>query len=152
MKYRYLYQTKENENREGWIKARSRDEAYTLLRKQGIRPYRVIGDDPFNWRPWVIGAGYAVLLALVFALSGWILFSGVLDEGRSRRPAPRPRVVLTGEEAEDMRLKAAEAVDRAPEAYRYHVWRSVNARLTEMGVEPLEKPLDLPEPESDLSL
>lgn len=152
MKYRYLYQTKENENREGWIKARSRDEAYTLLRKQGIRPYRVIGDDPFNWRPWVISAGYAVLLALVFALSGWILFSGVLDEGRSRRPAPRPRVVLTGEEAEDMRLKAAEAVDRAPEAYRYHVWRSVNARLAEMGVEPLEKPLDLPEPESDLSL
>ena len=152
MKYRYLYQTKENENREGWIKARSRDEAYTLLRKQGIKPYRVIGDDPFNWRPWVIGAGYVVLLALVFALAGWILCSGVLDERRSRRQVPRPRVVLTGEEAEDMRLKAAEAVDRAPEAYRYHVWRSVNARLTEMGVEPLEKPLDLPEADSDLSL
>jgi hypothetical protein len=152
MKYRYLYQTKENENREGWIKARSRDEAYTLLRKQGIKPYRVIGDDPFNWRPWVIGAGYVVLLALVFALAGWILCSGVLDERRGRRQISRPRVVLTGEEAEDMRLKAAEAVDRAPEAYRYHVWRSVNARLTEMGVEPLEKPLDLPEADSDLSL
>lgn len=152
MKYRYLYQTKENENREGWIKARSRDEAYTLLRKQGIKPYRVIGDDPFNWRPWVIGAGYVVLLALVFALAGWILCSGVLDERRGRRQISRTRVVLTGEEAEDMRLKAAEAVDRAPEAYRYHVWRSVNARLTEMGVEPLEKPLDLPEADSDLSL
>lgn len=152
MKYRYLYQTKENENREGWIKARSRDEAYTLLRKQGIKPYRVIGDDPFNWRPWVIGAGYVVLLALVFALAGWILCSGVLDERRGRRQISRPRVVLTGEEAEDMRLKAAEAVDRAPEAYRYHVWRSVNARLAEMGVEPLEKPLDLPEADSDLSL
>ena len=152
MKYRYLYQTKENENREGWIKARSRDEAYTLLRKQGIKPYRVIGDDPFNWRPWVIGAGYVVLLALVFVLAGWILCSGVLDERRGRRQISRPRVVLTGEEAEDMRLKAAEAVDRAPEAYRYHVWRSVNARLTEMGVEPLEKPLDLPEADSDLSL
>ena len=152
MKYRYLYQTKENENREGWIKARSRDEAYTLLRKQGIKPYRVIGDDPFNWRPWVIGAGYVVLLALVFALAGWILCSGVLDERRGRRQISRPRVVLTGEEAENMRLKAAEAVDRAPEAYRYHVWRSVNARLTEMGVEPLEKPLDLPEADSDLSL
>ena len=152
MKYRYLYQTKENENREGWIKARSRDEAYTLLRKQGIKPYRVIGDDPFNWRPWVIGAGYVVLLVLVFVLAGWILCSGVLDERRGRRQISRPRVVLTGEEAEDMRLKAAEAVDRAPEAYRYHVWRSVNARLTEMGVEPLEKPLDLPEADSDLSL
>ena len=80
MKYRYLYQTKENENREGWIKARSRDEAYTLLRKQGIKPYRVIGDDPFNWRPWAIAGGYILLLAMVFALSGWILYSGMLSD------------------------------------------------------------------------
>lgn len=66
MVYKYLYQDRENKNREGEIKARSRDEAYTLLRKQGIRPYRVIGDDPFNWRPYVISAGYLILsVALV---------------------------------------------------------------------------------------
>jgi hypothetical protein len=66
MTFKYLYQTKENENREGEIKARSRDEAYTLLRKQGIRPYRVIGEDPWNWRPWAISAGYIILsIALV---------------------------------------------------------------------------------------
>jgi hypothetical protein len=152
MKYRYLYQTKENENREGWIKARSRDEAYTLLRKRGIKPYRVIGDDPFNWRPWAIAAGYVILLSLVFALSGWILCSGVLSDGNRTRPSVRHHARLTGDEAEAMRLRAAEAVDRAPEAYRYHVWRSVNARLGEMGVEPLEKPVDLPEPAADLTL
>ena len=33
MKYQYFYQTKDNENRSGWIKARNRESAYTILRK-----------------------------------------------------------------------------------------------------------------------
>ena len=63
LKYKYLYQDRENNNLEGEIVARDRDEAYKLLRKQGIRPYRVIGDDPWNWRPWAISAGYVILSA-----------------------------------------------------------------------------------------
>ena len=63
MKYKYLYQDRENNNLEGEIVARDRDEAYRLLRKGGIRPYRVIGDDPWNWRPWAISAGYVILSA-----------------------------------------------------------------------------------------
>ena len=63
MIYKYLYQDKSNNNLEGEIAARNRDEAYRLLRKRGIRPYRVIGDDPWNWRPWVISAGYVLLSA-----------------------------------------------------------------------------------------
>ena len=63
LKYKYLYQDRENNNLEGEIAARDRDEAYKLLRKQGIRPYRVIGDDPWNWRPWAISAGYVILSA-----------------------------------------------------------------------------------------
>ena len=63
MTYKYLYQDKANQNLEGEIVAKNRDEAYKLLRKQGIRPYRVIGDDPWNWRPWAISAGYVVLSA-----------------------------------------------------------------------------------------
>ncbi len=63
MTYKYLYQTRENENRQGEIKARNRAEAYAALRKQGIRPYRLIGDDPKNWRPWAIAAAFAVLAA-----------------------------------------------------------------------------------------
>ena len=63
LKYKYLYQDRENNNLEGEIVARDRDEAYRLLRKQGIRPYRVIGDDPWNWRPWAISAGYVILSA-----------------------------------------------------------------------------------------
>ena len=66
MKYKYLYQDRKNNNLEGEVVAKNRDEAYKLLRQQGIRPYRVIGDDPWNWRPWAISAGYVVLsLALV---------------------------------------------------------------------------------------
>ena len=66
MKYRYLYQDSENATHAGEIAARDRADAYTKLRKQGIRPYRVIGDDPWNWRPWAISAGYVVLsVALV---------------------------------------------------------------------------------------
>ena len=66
MKYRYFYQTKENENKEGWIKARSRENAYALLRKAGIRPYRLVGDDPLNWKPYAAGAAI-VLLATALA-------------------------------------------------------------------------------------
>ena len=69
MKFKYLYQDRENRNREGWIDARTRDDAYTKLRKQGIRPYRVIGDDPWNWRPLAIVAGFAVLAVVLVAVS-----------------------------------------------------------------------------------
>ena len=68
LKYKYLYQDRENRNLEGEIAAKDRDEAYKLLRKQGIRPYRVIGDDPWNWRPWAISAGYVILSAALVAV------------------------------------------------------------------------------------
>ncbi|MBR2839645.1 MAG: hypothetical protein IKE55_12735 [Kiritimatiellae bacterium] len=68
MKYKYLYQDRENRNREGEIDARDRADAYARLRKQGIRPYRVIGDDPWNWRPWAISAGYLVLSTALVVL------------------------------------------------------------------------------------
>ena len=61
--YKYLYQDKKNRNLAGEIVARDRADAYRLLRKRGIRPYRVIGDDPWNWRPWAISAGYVLLSA-----------------------------------------------------------------------------------------
>ena len=68
MKYKYLYQDRKNNNLEGEVVAKNRDEAYKLLRQQGIRPYRVIGDDPWNWRPWAISAGYVVLSIALFVV------------------------------------------------------------------------------------
>ena len=50
MEYQYLYQTKDNENRSGRIRARSREDAYARLRRLGIRPYRLIGENPPAWK------------------------------------------------------------------------------------------------------
>lgn len=140
MVYRYLYQDKDNRNLEGEIKARDRAEAYTLLRRQGIRPYRVIGDDPWNWRPWAIGAGYAVLVAAVVVL---LVLLGAKVSSRSEPKKTIP--AMSAEEARRFREKAEEAVYRAPEAYRYNVWKGVNARLEERGLEPIERPEGLVE-------
>ena len=74
MKYKYLYQDRANVNHEGEMDARDRADAYARLRKQGIRPYRVIGDDPWNWRPWAISAGY-VLLSVALVVVGVIAIS-----------------------------------------------------------------------------
>ena len=138
MTYKYLYQDKENRNREGEIKAHDRAEAYMLLRKQGIRPYRVIGDDPFRWQPWALSAGYAVLLAVIVALA---VLLAVKTSGDGAKPAP----TMTPEEAREFRERAEDAVSRAPEAFRYNVWKGVNARLQERGLEPIERPEGLVE-------
>ena len=132
MTYKYLYQDKDNANREGEIKARNRDEAYKLIRKQGIRPYRVIGDDPWNWRPWAVAVGYLLLFVVI-----GLLAMKLADKGS--------RISLSAEEAREFRIRAIEAVNNAPEAYRYNVWKGVNARLEERGLEPLPRPEGLVE-------
>lgn len=142
MTYKYLYQDRNNRNCEGEIKARNRNDAYLQLRKQGIRPYRVIGDDPLNWRPWAIAAGYAVLLALVFVLAVKLAGRSHGAGGGQSLPA------LSADVAEAFRNRAAEAVYRAPEAFRYNVWKGVNARLAERGLEPLPRPEGLRDEES----
>ena len=90
MKYKYLYQDRQNRNCEGWIEARNRENAYTLIRKQGIKPYRVIGEDPWNWRPWAIGAAFAVLVIGCVAL-------GILAAREKMETAPTVRQQITGE-------------------------------------------------------
>ena len=231
MKYRYLYQTKENENKEGWIKARSRENAYALLRKSGIRPYRLIGEDPLNWKPYTAAAAIvslAVALAAVLisgredfrprrraqlegdrevisagVYSGW---TNVLSSALDRRLAlyaqpgrfvdkstipcddldvfaaelgqevqhvpgepPEHRMLrnIIAKMREDMRTyideggdvagyleflderqtqerefreKALDTVYRAPESLRERAWLGVNARLKDMGIEPLARP------------
>ena len=236
MKYRYFYQTKENENKEGWIKARSRENAYALLRKSGIRPYRLVGDDPVNWKPYAAGAAIVLLAtALAAALlsaredcrprpraqlegdrevisagvySGW---TNVLSSALDRRLAlyaqpgrfvekspvseeeldafaaeleqdvmyvpgepPEHRMLrnIVAKMREDMRAymaeggdvagyldflderqaqerefreKALDTVYRAPGSLRERAWLGVNARLKDMGIEPLARPSGMAE-------
>lgn len=219
MKYKYLYQDKTNRNCEGWIKARNREQAYTLVRKMGIKPYRIIGDDPLNWRPWAIGAAFALLLSLAVALGlaaarerdetspavrqqleaeidfealptaldrylAWFAQPGRWVE---RPPADEAEMAgfaadletelaIGGEQAlllrilagmrldmklqleggmdvaeyceylesrqrreQTIRLKAADSVRKAQPNYRESVFGGVNARLREMGIEPLSE-------------
>ncbi len=73
MKYHYYYQSSKNENCDGWIAAKSRDDAYAQLRKQGIKPYKVVGKNPLAWKRW---ATIIVLsLALIAALLALHYFS-----------------------------------------------------------------------------
>lgn len=89
MKYRYYYQTRENENREGVIAAKDRNDAYSQLRKQGIKPIKVVGRDPIRWKPWsavvVLGAAVAVL--------AWLLAK------EEKAPHELPRAQLYGDPA-----------------------------------------------------
>ena len=140
MTYKYLYQDSKNRNCEGEIKAGSREDAYRQLRKAGIRPYRLIGDDPVRWQPWAVAIGYAVLLAAIVVLV--ILLGSKTQESHEARAALQP---LSVEEARAFREMAENAVYRAPEAYRYNVWKGVNARLVERGLEPIERPEGLEE-------
>ena len=70
MKYRYFYQSKKNENLDGWITARNRDEAYAMLRKQGIKPYKVLGRNPLPWKPWVLIGVLALAVAYLLFFLG----------------------------------------------------------------------------------
>ena len=52
MKYHYFYQTAQNEKRDGWVTARDRHDAYDRLHAKGIKPYKMIGDNPIAWKRW----------------------------------------------------------------------------------------------------
>ena len=132
MKYTYLYQDKSNQNCSGEIEARNRADAYTKIRKMGIRPYRVIGDDPFDWRPVVFWGVISVAILVVVAAIVYVVTVREEHEG--------PKIVLTPEEGAAFRRRAVDAVYSAPPAYQYNVWRGINTRLKERGLEPIPKP------------
>ena len=69
MKYHYFYQSKKNENLDGWIVAKNRDDAYIQLKKQGIKPYKVLGRNPIGWKRWTAIA--VSMLAAVYFFWAW---------------------------------------------------------------------------------
>ncbi len=137
MIYKYLYQDRNNQNCAGEIKAKSRAEAYLLLRKQKIRPYRVIGDDPVDFKPWLIGFSYAILLLVILVLA-LVLVARVSSEEEAT-----PTIALSAEEGRLFRQQAEESLAKAPAFYRYTIWKGLNARLQERGLDPLPRPDDL---------
>lgn len=94
-KYHYFYQSKENKNLDGWIVAQSRDDAYAQLRKQSIKPYKVIGKDPLAWKRW---AAIAVLAVALIGTYAWL--------------ALRPTSVADAEQSVRHQVYGAESVIR----------------------------------------
>ena len=66
MRYHYFYQSRENKTCDDWIEAKNRDDAYALLRKRGIKPFKVLGRNPYAWKRWT---AIGVLAALVAVLA-----------------------------------------------------------------------------------
>lgn len=157
MKYRYFYQTSENENRDGWISARNRAEAYAALRKGGVRPYRLVGDDPVPWQPWAVASLFA---ALVFALVWALVFRdapGLPDGGaESRRISPGRRGQLCGDatviaagDAENWASVFPLALDRLLSAYAQPGRPDVApSALSGAEIDALAGELALPPPEA----
>ena len=96
MKYHYYYQSSKNENIDGWITAKSRDDAYAQLRKANIKPYKVVGKNPLAWKRWTTIV--VLSLALIAALLALHYFS---------TPEPTAiRAALYGDAATIQRLAA----------------------------------------------
>lgn len=132
VKYIYLYQTKENENRRGEIAARSRADAYAALRKEGIRPYRLIGDDPVRWQPWAA-------LAAVAALAGVAAFAWISAYSAANSPLPRRQLEGRGSVVSDGMASEWDGVfstklDRYLAAYAQPGWIALPPEVSEADV------------------
>ena len=65
MKYTYAYKTSDGSRHEASIEAASRDEAFALLRKEGIRPIKVVAADGAKANGEIRGVRKRVVAAIV---------------------------------------------------------------------------------------
>jgi len=147
LKYKYLYQTKDNENREGWVTARDRADAYAKLRKEGIRPYRLIGDDPAKWRRWLLPAAAAAALAAATA-AAVLAFAGSGDGPLGRRQLSGDSSVISACMADGWVGVFESNLDRYLAAYAQPGWIALPPELTDEEIAAfaaeLERPLSAP--------
>lgn len=91
MRYHFFYQSKDNKSLDDWIVAKDRNDAYTQLRKRGIKPYKLLGRNPIAWKRW---AAIGVLSASVAVLA-WML----IEEKTETQDDTEPRAQLYGDPA-----------------------------------------------------
>jgi hypothetical protein len=104
--------------------------AYAKLRQElGIRPYRLVGDDPVKWQPWAISAAFLVLLSLVAALLFVVL--GADDFSRSaRRQAEGDSAIVIKAFANNFEGVFRSSLDRALAVYAQPGWEVVPSDIT----------------------
>ena len=155
MKYTYYYQTKDNENRSGEIRARDRADAYTQLRKQGIRPYRVAGDDPAKWIRYLPTAAIVIPLVL-FAVIVTVVDINAAKSAAESAKSPTARQQITGDESfivaqikADWKDTLPSALDRYLAAYAQPGWEVSQPVPPETALEDLKTPLELSDSDRD---
>lgn len=74
MKYHYAYRTSDGERLEAHIDSSSRDAAFAELRRQGIRPIKVIAEDGSKEN----GARYGVRKRVVAAVAAFVGLAAVV--------------------------------------------------------------------------
>lgn len=92
MKFLYSYKTSDNEPRDGEIFARSRDDVYSQLKLQGIRPFKV-QLAPGVWNR-VLSLGWPAIVVPALALVAVIASFGYFRE-RSETPIVEDTVFLS---------------------------------------------------------
>jgi len=155
VEYRYFYQTSRNENREGWIEAPNRAEAYAALRKRGIRPYRVLGDDPSPWRRRGTVAGLclaaACAAAAIAAAAVGALRGGGAIEPLARRQLDGDGAAIFAGIENCWDGVFATRLDRRLAAYAQPGWIAIPPDVQPGELEgyarDLETPLDFPDGE-----
>lgn len=145
MKYRYLYQTSANENRDGWIDARDRADAYARLRRQGIRPYRLVGDDPSAWRR-AAPAAAAVCLATTVATTLIFAVSRDVNAAVGRRQIVGDHALISAEMASGWADLFLTRLDRHLAAYAQPGWIALPPDIgdgeADRFAEELERPFE----------
>ena len=116
MRYHYFYQSRENKTCDDWIEAKNRDDAYALLRKRGIKPFKVLGRNPYAWKRWT---AIGVLAALVAVLA-LLVMRGVAKNRREAYEAAHAQAAQNTEnvgegavESEDI-IKDSEKAEEVP--------------------------------------
>ena len=146
MRYTYYYQTSQNENRTDVIDARDRADAYTKLRKQGVRPYRVVGDDPAKWRRY-LPVVTIVMFVIAIAVAAVVVDVNVV---RSVSDAPIARQQIVGDETfisaqvmTDWGDVLPCALDRYLAAYAQPGWEVSRPIPAETALEDLKTPIKI---------
>lgn len=77
MKYHYYYRDSSNTLLDGWISAKNRDDAYSKLKAQGIKPSKVVGRNPLDLWKWVV-------IGLLVLICAWLLIILLSDRQEAR--------------------------------------------------------------------
>ncbi len=96
MRYHYFYQSAKNENFDGWMTAKDRNDVYAQLKKRGIKPFKVLGRDPIGLKRWMA----IVVLGLAVIVLAWLLLSEAIVAKK------QPRAQLYGDPAILQQLSA----------------------------------------------